>query len=176
MKTLSQHLTQYASYHRDRRNIATHYIGIPMIVVAVAVLMARLSLFTFNGFTVTLAHVAVLISALYYLKLDLRFGWVMSAFLAFSLAVATWAAALPLAAWLGLGLGLFVVGWVFQFIGHYFEGKKPAFVDDLMGLMIGPLFVAAELAFDMGLRKPLQHEIEAVVGPTRINSALQKTA
>ncbi len=35
-------LVQYARYHRDPRNIATHYAGIPLIVFAVAVLLARL--------------------------------------------------------------------------------------------------------------------------------------
>ena len=41
MKTLVDHLAQYAAYHRDRRNIASHFIGIPMIVLAVAVLLSR---------------------------------------------------------------------------------------------------------------------------------------
>ena len=41
MKTLVDHLSQYADYHRDRRNIATHFVGIPMIVLAVAILLSR---------------------------------------------------------------------------------------------------------------------------------------
>ena len=41
MKTLTDQLAQYAAYHRDRRNIATHFIGIPMIVLAVQVLLSR---------------------------------------------------------------------------------------------------------------------------------------
>jgi uncharacterized membrane protein YGL010W len=44
-----------------------------------------------------------------------------------------------------------VVGWVIQFVGHYYEGRKPAFVDDITGLIIGPLFVVAEAAFLMGM-------------------------
>ncbi|GFD75804.1 hypothetical protein ACI7YQ_13725 [Alteromonas marina] len=50
-------------------------------------------------------------------------------------------------------------------VGHHFEGKKPAFVDDIMGLAIGPLFVLAELSFDLGLRKALKEEIERRSGP-----------
>ena len=42
MKTLVEHLTAYASYHRDKRNIATHFVGIPMIVVGTQSLLARL--------------------------------------------------------------------------------------------------------------------------------------
>ena len=41
MKSLVDHLGQYAEYHRDRRNIFSHFIGIPLIVVAVAVLLSR---------------------------------------------------------------------------------------------------------------------------------------
>lgn len=41
MKTLVDHLSQYANYHRDPRNIATHFVGIPMIVLAVTILLSR---------------------------------------------------------------------------------------------------------------------------------------
>ena len=53
-----------------------------------------------------------------------------------------------------------------QFVGHYYEGRKPAFVDDLIGLMIGPMFVFAEMMFLLGWNKPLLAAIEARVGPT----------
>ena len=74
--------------------------------------------------------------------------------------------------WLTWGVGLFVVGWIFQFVGHFYEGKKPAFVDDIMGLIIGPIFVAAEVAFLLGLRKDVQHAVEARVGPTIIRKSI----
>ncbi|WP_144430995.1 Mpo1-like protein, partial [Pseudomonas syringae pv. coryli] len=41
MKNLVDHLSQYAAYHRDSRNIVTHFVGIPLIVLAVAVLLSR---------------------------------------------------------------------------------------------------------------------------------------
>lgn len=66
--------------------------------------------------------------------------------------------------------GVELKGRVIQFVRQYFEGKKPAFVDDIMRLKIGPFFLAAELAFLLGLRKDLQGPIEAQAGPTRINS------
>lgn len=37
--------------------------------------------------------------------------------------------------------------------------KKPAFVDDLVGLIIGPLFVLAEAMFMLGFRQELQQRI-----------------
>uniref|UniRef100_UPI0011128825 Mpo1-like protein n=1 Tax=Pararhodobacter sp. CCB-MM2 TaxID=1786003 RepID=UPI0011128825 len=73
--------------------------------------------------------------------------------------------------WLSTGVGLFVVGWIIQFVGHYYEGRKPAFVDDLVGLVVGPLFVVAEWLVMMGMMPSLQSAIEERVGPTRINPA-----
>lgn len=167
MRTLSEQLTQYAAYHRDRRNILTHFVGIPLIVLAVAVLLARPVLGHWGGVALSPATAVTLLAVLYYLRLDLRFGLVMAALMALSLWFAQSVAAHGTALWLALGLGLFVLGWVIQFVGHFYEGRKPAFVDDIVGLLIGPLFVVAEAGFLLGLRRDLQHEIEARVGPVR---------
>lgn len=34
-------------------------------------------------------------------------------------------------------LALFVIGWILQFIGHYFEGKPPEFMRDYRFLFVG---------------------------------------
>ena len=167
MRTLVDQLSQYAAYHRDRRNIATHFIGIPMIVQAVAVLLARPVLAEPGPLAISAATLVTLATALYYLRLDGRLGAAMVLLLGLALWCAQWLAAQPTPVWLGWGLGLFLVGWLFQFVGHYWEGRKPAFVDDLVGLVIGPLFVLAEAAFLLGLRRDLQQQIEARVGPVR---------
>jgi uncharacterized membrane protein YGL010W len=36
-----------------------------------------------------------------------------------------------------IALGLFVVGWILQFIGHAFEGKPPEFFKDYRFLFVG---------------------------------------
>ena len=36
-----------------------------------------------------------------------------------------------------VAVGLFVVGWILQFIGHYFEGKPPEFMKDWRFLLVG---------------------------------------
>jgi uncharacterized membrane protein YGL010W len=167
MKTLVDHLAQYAAYHRDRRNIASHFIGIPMIVLAVAVLLSRPG-FQFAGLWLAPATLVALASACFYLRLDTRFGLLMSALLALSLWVAAKLALASTGLWLTAGLGLFVVGWIIQFVGHYYEGRKPAFVDDITGLIIGPLFVVAELVFLLGLRKEVEHAVVEIAGPTCI--------
>lgn len=32
---------------------------------------------------------------------------------------------------------LFVIGWIFQFVGHYYEGKPPEFFHDWRFLFVG---------------------------------------
>ena len=173
MKTLNDHLSQYAAYHRDRRNIVTHFIGIPMIVLSIVVLLAR-PVFDVAGLPVSAATLAVIAATLYYLRLDLRFGVVMGVLLAACLAVAQATAGWTTGAWATFGVGLFVVGWVIQFVGHIFEGRKPAFVDDVMGLIIGPLFVVAEAAFLLGLRREVEAVVESRAGPVHGGRELAK--
>jgi uncharacterized membrane protein YGL010W len=170
MKTGVEQLTQYAAYHRDKRNIATHFVGVPLIVFGVVVLLSRAVFTDANGVAISLALIAALIATLYYLKLDLSLGIALGVFLALCVWIGQMIAPTSLANWLAWGIGSFVIGWAFQFVGHHYEQRKPAFVDDIVGLLIGPLFVTAEVAFLLGLRKPLQDKIESVVGPTLIRA------
>jgi uncharacterized membrane protein YGL010W len=170
MKTLQEQLSNYASYHRDPRNIRTHFVGIPLIVLAITVLLSRPA-FPVAGLMVSPALLAAGAAAAYYLRLSAGLGIVMAGLLALCVGVGAWAAALSTSAWLAIGIGGFVVGWAFQFVGHFWEGRKPAFVDDLMGLIIGPLFVLVEALFVFGLLPDLQRDIEARSGPVRVRGA-----
>ena len=164
MRTLEQQITQYAAYHRDRRNIATHFIGVPLIVFSV--LMALVS---FTVGPVNVALLALLAASVYYLILDRPLGFAMAASLFFGYLLAAFIGSHPgmgVGANLGLAAALFVVGWIIQFVGHKFEGVKPAFFDDVMGLAIGPLFVMTEAFFHFGLKPDLRQYVEARVGPT----------
>lgn len=158
MKNLTDELTRYAHYHQDARNIKTHFVGVPMIVMAVVTLLSR-PVISVSGLPLSVSLAAAVLTTIFYLRLDLRFGVVLGVVLALMLLGGQWLEAQSTALWLTAGLGLFVVGWIVQFVGHYFEGKKPAFVDDLVGLLIGPLFVTAELGFSLQMRLELKAEI-----------------
>ena len=163
MRNLEQQITQYAAYHRDRRNIATHFIGVPMIVYSVV-----LALVPWTIFGVNVALIAIMLAAAYYLFLDIALGTAMLIFLFFFcyLSAVYFNARLGnTAAIMGLAVLLFVVGWIIQFIGHKYEGMKPAFTDDIIGLVIGPLFIMTELFFALGLKRGLKQYVEARVGP-----------
>lgn len=164
MKSLIDHLSNYATYHRDRRNIATHFAGVPMIVFGVQALLSRPDI-AGNGL-VTPALFATVGALLFYTLLSPRIALLMAGLLLPSLYGASQVAAQSTQAWLVLSLGLFSIGWIIQFVGHLFEGRKPAFVDDLVGLLVGPLFVVAEVGFAFGLGKDLERRIETRAGPT----------
>ncbi|KKA04491.1 membrane protein [Pseudomonas ogarae] len=169
MKSLVDHLSQYAAYHRDPRNIASHFIGIPLIFVAVAVLLSRPG-WPVGAVLVSPALLVAVASACFYLRLELRLGALMTVLLGLALWLGQVLAAQSTLVWLGSGLGMFVVGWVIQFVGHYYEGRKPAFVDDLTGLIVGPLFVVVEAGFLLGLRGELKRAIEERVGPVALRN------
>ena len=171
MKTLTDQLSQYADYHRDPRNILTHFVGVPMILLAVVMLLSRPAWLALGGLPLSPAVIAAVLACSYYVLLDLRYGLAMGLVLAAMLAVAAPLAQQATTVWLGWSLGIFVVGWVIQFIGHYYEGRKPAFMDDIVGLLIGPLFVMAEMGFGLGLRREVQQAIEARSGPVRQRQA-----
>jgi uncharacterized membrane protein YGL010W len=161
-------MAQYAAYHRDRRNIATHFIGIPLIVFAISVLLARAQ-FSIGDTAMNMAIVVWALSALWYLtRGNLALGVATAVVNGVLTALAMTAAQGTTTGWLIVGVGSFVIGWVFQFVGHYYEGKKPAFVDDLVGLLVGPMFVVGEAMFMLGWGAKLLAEIERRVGPTHL--------
>ena len=79
MRPAIELLTQYAQYHRDRRNIVSHFIGVPMIVFGVGVLLTK-PLFLLGGLTLSPAWVVFVLAAAWYLSRgDLVLGAAVSA-------------------------------------------------------------------------------------------------
>lgn len=166
MTGIEQALTQYAAYHRDRRNIATHFVGVPMIVFSIILALATVVI-PAGAVAVSLAAAASLLLSVYYLKLDGVLGIAMAIVLFLMCAAASeMTHRLGTGASLAWALGTFAAGWAIQFLGHRFEGMKPAFFDDVRQLFIGPIFVCAEAFFLLGAKPELRRYIEERVGPT----------
>jgi len=168
MRTATDLLSQYAAYHRDRRNILSHFVGVPLIVFAIGVLLARPHM-PVQGLVLTPAWIVFALAAFWYLTRGaLGLGIATTAAVGGLMLLAHTAADASLVVRLAWGIVGFVVGWIIQFVGHWYEGKKPAFVDDLVGLLVGPMFVVAEALFMLGWNRPLLEEIERRVGPTSL--------
>ena len=160
-------LSLYAEYHRDRRNIAAHFVGVPMIMFGALVLLSRPAL---EPAGVLLSPAWLMLGLIVARRLGrgaLALGlvttgmWLLLAWTAHR--VGTGAST---GTWLVWCLSFFFVGWVIQFIGHYYEGRKPAFVDDLVGLYVAPMFVLLEMLAPAGLFRSLMAEVERRACPT----------
>ncbi len=168
MRNATELMVAYAKFHRDQRNIATHMVGIPVIVFSIGVLLARPTL-SLAGVTFTPALVVWLVTTFWYFSRgNLGLALAVSAMNLALVGLAQPIASLSTPVWLGIGVGAFVVGWGIQFLGHYYEGKKPAFLDDILGLLVGPMFVAAKVMHAAGFSRTLFMEIESRVGPTHL--------
>jgi uncharacterized membrane protein YGL010W len=136
--TLKKHFADYAAFHGTAGNKACHYVGIPLIVLAGLALLARVPLFALGGFTVTLAEVALVVVTAYYLTLDAALAALMLA-----ASVGLLLLGRPMPGW--VSVALFVLGWIFQFIGHYvYEKRSPAFFRNMAHLLVGPLWIVAK--------------------------------
>jgi uncharacterized membrane protein YGL010W len=149
-------LASYASVHRDWRNKATHFVGIPIIVFSLLLILS-LWRFELGGREWTLSLAVALLAVLGWLALDLGVGVIMALVM-----VVAWYAAEALAAALGSAqavwtafITLFVGGWVLQFLGHHYEGKRPALLTNIFQGFIGPMFLVAETLVVMGRRSDL---------------------
>jgi uncharacterized membrane protein YGL010W len=54
----------------------------------------------------------------------------------------------------------FVGGWILQLVGHAFEGRKPALVDNFFQVLIAPIFLMAELFFALGYKREVAERVE----------------
>jgi uncharacterized membrane protein YGL010W len=136
MKKVDSLLSDYAFYHRSRGNKICHFIGVPLIIYSLFLLLRSVPLVE----SITAAELLLLLSFLYYVSLDLRLAFAM---LVLSLV-------LDLAAWktadFRIAIAAFLIGWIFQGIGHaVYEKRSPAFLRNLVHLMVGPIFLLNEI-------------------------------
>lgn len=138
-------LADYGSHHRTRGNLACHVVGITLIVFGITGMLGRLRIGP-----ITAAEALISAVVLYYLALDVLLALgMLVAFGAIDLvarATGDWR----------LGLAAFVVGWIFQALGHaVYERNRPAFFKNMLHLLVGPLFLMNEL---LGVRRPVPAE------------------
>jgi uncharacterized membrane protein YGL010W len=159
MKTLEQQMAVYAAYHQDSRNKATHFVGVPAIMLSLFIPLAWLRI-ELGGVPVTAAMLFAAALLVYYFLLDAPLALAM---LVVS-AVLVWVGDLigsqgTAQGWVWFGV-LFVGGWILQLVGHVFEGRKPALTDNLFQIFVAPVFLCAELAFALGYKPKLHADLQ----------------
>jgi uncharacterized membrane protein YGL010W len=130
--TKTELFSEYAAFHADRRNRACHAVGIPLIVLGIMGVAHLVALGPLD-----LAILGGVATLLYYYAIDPRGALVSTLMFAIIYEIAIH---LP---W-QVNIAAFVIGWVFQLVGHRFEGTKPKFLENLVYLLIGPLYFFEE--------------------------------
>ena len=159
MKSLEEQMAFYAAYHQDARNKATHFIGVPVIMLSVFIPLAWLRV-DFGGVAISAAMAFAAIVLVYYFMLDLLLGAAMLVITAALVWAGERIAALGAAtAWTWFAV-FFVGGWILQLVGHAFEGRKPALADNLFQIFVAPIFLAAEVFFALGYKRALHDRVQ----------------
>lgn len=157
-KRLITLMQSYYHYHKKKWTVYTHFFGIPLVTFSIFILFGWVKVVIPNVIGLSLAWIGVIIFAIYYLYLDLIIGAAATVMLIILCALASiFTTQGP--SWLGFKIFIitFILGWIFQLIGHAIEGKKPALLDNFFeSVFIAPFFIAAELLFMLGVKKNIE--------------------
>lgn len=139
MRAIADYFADYGSHHLTPGNKLFHRMGIPMIMLTLLGMLTRVTLYSSAGaggnIRIDAAMVLIVLSEIFYFMLEWRLGLAM---LAVSVAFYFIGGAIPF--W--WNVALFVLGWIFQFIGHsVYEKKQPAFLTNMTHLLVGPLWI-----------------------------------
>ena len=133
MKTIYQWFDEYSESHNHPINQKIHWICVP------AILWSSIGLLWYLSPVITL--LLMMLTLIFYIRLSLKIAISMAlVYLLMLLIVSSISSRL-----LELCLFVFFIAWLFQFIGHRIEGKKPSFFKDLQLLLIGPVWCLSHL-------------------------------
>ncbi len=133
--TLDRLFTQYETCHQHPTNVRLHKVAVPIILFCILGFLWPIRLAD-----VHMGMVAAVGYLIYALRLDARLALGLGLEL---LAMGGGVMLLQQAAghyFVPVVLVVFVAAWVMQFVGHRIEGKRPAFFQDLLFLLVGPLW------------------------------------
>ncbi len=158
MRTLDEFLTEYGKTHRNPTNQRIHFVCVPAIFISTLALGWLLNLRLLGvaepwGSWINLSTVSGFIILLtFYARLGLRVSLWMIAYFAVAVACILAVEASPLPLW-AVAAAVWIIAWAVQLVGHNIEGAKPKFFDDLLFLLIGPLFVLEEFGVPLAPRR-----------------------
>ena len=150
MKSISQWLGEYGESHQNPTNKMVHFVCVPAIFFSIVGFFYCVKLPALSCCTLTLAHIALILVAIYYMLLSvpLAIGMGLYSILCLLLCRVIEQATSHLFVVCAV---IFVIAWVIQFWGHSVEGKKPSFLKDIQFLMIGPAWIMSFLYKKMGM-------------------------
>lgn len=155
LRRVDELFAKYSESHQNKINKSIHWIAVPLIVFSLLGLVWSIPTPEFMKPYLNWASFGIAISLYYYYGLSrvlaitmLIVTFIMSAII-IQIEQNANAGGAPLwqvCAW------IFVIAWIFQFIGHKIEGKKPSFIDDVQYLLIGPIWLVHFVYKKLGIK------------------------
>lgn len=138
MSQLESYLKKYSESHQNKTNILIHKVCVPLIMFSTLGLLKAMPVPESWPMWLDLSTLAIALMLLFYASLrDLNIFLSMLLFITFQVSLLE----LLRPRFFLLCLFIFIFSWIFQFLGHKIEGKKPSFFEDLQFLLIGPIWV-----------------------------------
>ncbi len=139
-------LGNYSEDHRNPANVVIHWICVPVIVWTVIALLWVVPVPAFLGRPGFWAGIAMVGALAFYLRLSRPLcAGMFVLFLVLGLITEGLYRVLGPSTLLWAAIAVFVLAWIAQFVGHHLEGRRPAFLTDLVYLLIGPAWVVAKI-------------------------------
>jgi len=160
-------LGYYAEAHRNRVNSVMHMIGNPILFVAVVLPLSLLPV-SVLGVKISAAPLLTIPALILWMAWDIIIGLAIVV-TSIPLLFAAGAIAIHVSilwVWV-IAVGLFVLGWALQIVGHQlFEGKRPTLLDNPVQMLISPMYIFAKLFVALGLRQDLAAILQKSFQPT----------
>ena len=151
LRPIDRWFQNYSVDHRNETNQLIHVIAVPAILWSVVALLWCIPVFGTLFKSGIWAALAMFGAWMFYNRLSRRIGLgMLVVFFTMGCLCRLLEQRFGLQFLLWLAIGVFVVAWIAQFIGHKIEGKKPSFFTDLVYLLIGPIWVLAKFYRKMG--------------------------
>ena len=147
-RDIHQWVSSYGESHQNPTNKKIHWICVPLIMFT---LLGLLSLVKF--YSINLAYGLIIFALFFYLRLSTLISVGMFLISAIQLSLIYYLEQILLVPMLlYIYIGIFIVAWIGQFIGHKIEGKKPSFFEDLQFLLIGPAWLLSFIYKKSGIK------------------------
>lgn len=156
MRKIDQLFAEYAASHQNKTNKSIHWICVPLIfwtiIGFISIIPSPHFCAAYFGCISIVSLVAITLVSIFYFRLSWRIAIIMI-FLMLLMEHFAYAVNIHFGknSWI-IYLSIFIITWIFQFIGHKIEGKKPSFLKDLQFLLVGPIWLLHFILNKMGIK------------------------
>lgn len=156
MRKIDLLFAEYAESHRNSTNKLIHWICVPLIfwtILGFISLIPSKSIgFRYIGEISYVSFTAIALVTVFYTRLSFLIGLIMFFVM---ILMESFAYGINIRfeekSWM-VYLAVFIITWIFQFVGHKIEGKKPSFLKDLQFLLVGPIWLLSFILKKLGIR------------------------